>query len=136
MGKQASKLKGYNNVFATRLRDLMAKRQITQETLAEQVGCSRQAISQYTDGSTVPNFDKLLGIAKFFNISADYLLGLTNVETNVESLIKQEPKKPSGDWHSVPHYRCPTCHSAVKIFSDDKTYPYCQFCGQALDWSE
>lgn len=86
MAKQASKLKGYDNVFAQRLRTLMEKRHFTQDTLAEKAGCSRQAISQYMDGSSAPNVDKLLSIAKFFNVSTDYLLGLSDTPTNDKDL--------------------------------------------------
>lgn len=86
MAKQASKLKGYDNVFAQRLRTLMEKRHFTQDTLAEKAGCSRQAISQYMDGSSAPNVDKLLSIAKFFNVSTDYLLGLSDTPTSDKDL--------------------------------------------------
>ena len=80
-GKQESKLKGYDNVFATRLRNLIEQANITQGTLAKESGCSRQAISQYMDGSSMPNVDKLLSIADFFGVSTDYLLGLSKIPT-------------------------------------------------------
>lgn len=86
MAKQASKLKGYDNIFAQRLRALMKERSVTQDILAEKAGCSRQAVSQYMDGSSAPNVDKLLSIADFFNVSADYLLGRTNAETTDKDL--------------------------------------------------
>jgi hypothetical protein len=52
------------------------------------------------------------------------------------ALEKQMPKKAKGDYHSCPHYRCPNCNSSVKMYDDDNTYPYCAYCGQALDWSD
>lgn len=87
MTKKASALKGYDNIFSTRLRKLMEDNKITQQTLADKTGCSRQAISQYMDGTSAPNVDKLISIAKFFDVSTDYLLGLaqeptTNMELN------------------------------------------------------
>lgn len=84
MGKQASNLKGYNNVFARNLRKLMERKDITQEELAKKAGCSRQAVSQYMDGSSVPNVDKLLGIADYFGVSIDYLLGRKNEPNEIE----------------------------------------------------
>lgn len=81
MPKKASKLKGYNNVFATRLRELMEVRDITQDVLAEKANCTRQSISQYMDGSSIPNVDKLLSIAEYFRVSIDYLLGLATEPT-------------------------------------------------------
>ena len=75
MSKQATKLKGYDNIFAVNLRKLMEREHITQEALAKGAGCSRQAISQYMDGSSAPNIDKLLKIADYFDVSIDYLMG-------------------------------------------------------------
>ena len=86
MAKQASKLNGYDNIFAQRLRALMKERSVKQSILAEKAGCSRQAVSQYIDGSSVPNVDKLLSIADFFDVSADYLLGRTNAKTTDKDL--------------------------------------------------
>ena len=51
-----------------------------------------------------------------------------------EAIKKQTPKKPIGDLHSVPHYRCPNCHSGVVMYEDSTKFPYCHHCGQALDW--
>ena len=85
-GKKASKLKGYDNVFAQRLRELMEEKRITQETLATKAGCSRQSISQYMDGTSVPNVDKLLSIAEYFGVSTDYFLGLSDTPTNDKDL--------------------------------------------------
>ena len=54
----------------------------------------------------------------------------------LSALKKQIPKKPIGDLHTVPHYRCPNCKCSVKSFKKDEVFPFCGFCGQALDWSE
>ena len=82
---KANKFKGYDSIFATKLRALMAKgidgKKITQQDLAAATGYTRQAISQYMDGSVMPNAEKLAAISEFFNVSADYLLGLSESET-------------------------------------------------------
>lgn len=67
----------YDSAFATRLRKLIEENNISKNQLSEEIGVSRQAISQYCDGSTIPNADKLLKIAEFFNVSLDYLVGRT-----------------------------------------------------------
>ena len=54
----------------------------------------------------------------------------------IKILDKQIPKKPIGDLHSVPHFRCPVCKNGVKTYTDSAVYPYCHHCGQALDWSD
>ena len=52
----------------------------------------------------------------------------------VEALEKWIPKKPIGDLHSVPHYRCPSCKNAVKVYEDSVVQPQCHYCNQKLDW--
>lgn len=71
----------YDSIFAVRLRNIMSERNITQQQLSDSIGITRQAISQYCDGSTIPNAYKLLKIAEYFGVSTDYLLGLSSVMT-------------------------------------------------------
>lgn len=78
---EASNLIGYDGCFATRLRELMKKSKVTQQDLAAAVGTTRQAISQYADGSVQPNIEKLYKIAEFFHVSADYLLGMSDTQS-------------------------------------------------------
>ena len=51
------------------------------------------------------------------------------------SIFDKSAKKPIGDLHSVPHYRCPSCFGAVVMYDKDPHYPCCQWCGQKLDWN-
>lgn len=77
--EDATKLLGFDGYFATRLRELMKNANVTQQTLANDIGITRQAISQYMDGSVQPNIEKLYKIADYFNVSADFLLGRSDV---------------------------------------------------------
>lgn len=83
----SSNIKGYNGTLATRLRGLMEDSKTTQIELAKSLRISRQSVSQYMDGSMQPNAEKLSNIAKFFNVSSDYLLGRTNVRTLATDII-------------------------------------------------
>ena len=60
---------------------------------------------------------------------------LTIGMTLKEAIEKQIPQKPSWD-DSVPHSRCPVCHSVVSAYIDSPKLSYCYHCGQALDWSD
>lgn len=86
MATRESKFKGYDNIFSVRLRLLLQRHKITQQELAEKVDCSRQAISQYVEGLNAPNIDKLCNIARYFNVSTDYLMGLSDIETTDKDL--------------------------------------------------
>ena len=76
----------YNSTFATNLRDLIAKRGTTITAISKALGISRQAVSQYTDGTGQPNVDKLAMIADYFGVSTDYLVGFSEVPTRNEKI--------------------------------------------------
>lgn len=46
--------------------------------LAKVLQCSPQAISQFRNGNAYPKTDNLIKIAKYYHVSTDYLLGLTD----------------------------------------------------------
>ena len=71
---------GYETPFATRLRELIDEARIPQSTLAEHIGVTRQAISAYSLGVSVPDIEKFEGIADFFEVSTEYLLGRTDIK--------------------------------------------------------
>ena len=70
------------------------------------------------------------------NGARDYYLNDDERATIVECIEKQIPKKPKGDFHSVPHHRCPTCNCAIRLYEKDSHDLFCKFCGQAIDWSD
>ena len=73
-------LPGYETPFATRLRELIDEVGIPQSALAGHIGVTRQAISAYSLGVSVPDIEKFEGIADFFGVSTEYLLGRTDVK--------------------------------------------------------
>ena len=65
--------------FAQRLRELREEKQVTQKNLAEILGLnSRTTITNYEQNDREPDFETLIKIAKYFEVSIDYLLGQTD----------------------------------------------------------
>lgn len=60
--------------FSEKLFKLRTQEGYSQEDLAEKLQVSRQAVSKWEIGSTLPETDKLVSIAKTFDVSIDYLL--------------------------------------------------------------
>ena len=58
-----------------RIKELRQKRNITQNKLAEQLKLSRSTIAMYETGASEPDFNTALEIAKYFDVSVDYLIG-------------------------------------------------------------
>ena len=64
------------NVFAQRVYELRTKRRLTQKELGEAIGLTHKSISTIESGLRKTTVDKLILLAKFFDVSTDYLLGL------------------------------------------------------------
>ena len=60
--------------FASNLQFLRRRKGITQEKLANQLGVSRQAISKWESGETIPEVSTLLQLAELFSCKLDDLL--------------------------------------------------------------
>ena len=54
---------------------LRTKKGFSQEELAEKVFVTRQAVSRWENGETVPNTDTLKLLSKLFDVSINTLLG-------------------------------------------------------------
>ena len=70
-----------NDIFATRLREIMQIRGENQTTLSAKTNMQRQTISLYMNGQSKPDTERLTSIAQALNVSSDYLLGLSNVKS-------------------------------------------------------
>ncbi len=65
-------------MFAKRLSLLRKGAGITQEQLAKELGTSRGALSMYEIGRREPDFNTLVRIARYFSVTVDYLVGLSD----------------------------------------------------------
>lgn len=81
--------------FAEKLKNLRKSKKITQEELAKIINVERSSIGKYESANTIPSNDTLIKIAEYFNVSTDYLLGKTNVQSNSQyaNLFPIEKKK-------------------------------------------
>lgn len=65
--------------FSEKLKALRAEKKITQQQLAEYLGVGRPTIAGYETKGKQPDFDKVMEIAEYFNVSTDYLLGMSPI---------------------------------------------------------
>ena len=66
-------MKNFNEI----LRDLREDKNLRQKDLADILAIDQRSISFYELGKYEPSLDTLKKIAIYFNVSTDYLLGLT-----------------------------------------------------------
>lgn len=79
--------------FSEKFYMLRKKSGLSQEQLAEQLGVSRQAISKWESGVSLPENDKLVVISNYFNVSIDYLLKDSAEAAENNSIKKVNPVK-------------------------------------------
>ena len=64
--------------FNVRLKQLRQNHKLTQGELADILGLKPTAISNYESKRNEPSFDKLIALSKYFDVSCDYLLGVSD----------------------------------------------------------
>lgn len=64
--------------FTNRFNELLTNSKKNQAELAKYCNVSRQSITDYKKGRTLPSYDVLISICKFYDVTADYLLGLSD----------------------------------------------------------
>ena len=62
------------------IRNLRENHEYKQETIAKYLGVVQQTCSNYEKGHTSLPLDYLVKLTKFYNVSADFLLGLTTFQ--------------------------------------------------------
>jgi transcriptional regulator with XRE-family HTH domain len=61
-------------ILADKIIDLRKKQGWSQEELAEQLGVSRQSVSKWESGMSVPDLNKIIAMSELFGVSTDYLV--------------------------------------------------------------
>ena len=71
------------DTFSIRIKELRKQHNLTQEQLGQIIHVSKYSILLYEKGKNYPDVRGLMGLADYFKVSADYLLGRTdNPEIN------------------------------------------------------
>ena len=68
------------------LKKLRENAKISQKQLADIIHVSQQSINKYENHDVEPNIDTLCAIADYFNVSTDYLIGITDVTRKNEAV--------------------------------------------------
>lgn len=76
-------------MFAEVLKRLRQSRHLNQKQFANEIFISPSAVSQYETGRTMPSREMLERIAKYFDVSTDYLLGTSPIAA-IEDLLNQD----------------------------------------------
>ncbi len=70
------------------IKKLREKRGLIQEILAAELGITQQTLSKYERDITFIKVDILKKIAVYFNVTTDYLLGISDVKRDLQGQMK------------------------------------------------
>ena len=59
------------------LKNIRKQRSLNQQKVAMDLNISREALSYYENGKREPSLALLVAMSEYYNVSVDYLLGLT-----------------------------------------------------------
>lgn len=68
-----------------RIRELREERELTQKQVSEVLACSQQVYSNYELGQRSIPVDAIIKLALFYDVSVDYILGLTDNRKRAEN---------------------------------------------------
>jgi transcriptional regulator with XRE-family HTH domain len=64
--------------YYQRIRDLREDHDLTQDELVKLLGMHKTTYTNYEQGKREPPFSLMIRLAEFYNVSLDYLAGLTD----------------------------------------------------------
>ena len=72
----------------SRIKQLRENRGLIQEILASELGITQQMLSKYERDVLCIKVDVLKKIAEYFNVTTDYLLGISEVKRDLQGQMK------------------------------------------------
>ena len=111
--------------IGTTIKRLRRDRNMTQEQLAELMGVSTNAISQWECDKTAPDISNLPVLANIFEVSADVLLEIDIAKSKKQEEIKEFTAKYT-EFHSQgkTEERLKLCRAMQKKYPNDETVRY------------
>ena len=106
-------------ILADKLIQLRKQHGWSQEQLAEQLNVSRQSVSKWESGLSIPDLDKIIKMSEIFGVSTDYLLKDDLTE------IPQAPTAETGTSYD--------CDESILVTVDDAN-TYMDICERFSKW--
>lgn len=72
----------------SRIKELRENRRLIQAILASELNITQQSLSKYERDITTIKIDILKSIAEYFNVTTDYLLGISDVKRDLQGQMK------------------------------------------------
>jgi len=74
--------------LSVKIRQLRKMTGLTQEQMANKIDVSRQSVSKWESGSSIPDWESMVKISKLFDIPLNDFVSTDNVEAETQKLLK------------------------------------------------
>lgn len=79
--------------YAQKIRDLREDKDLTQAQIAQLLGTNKNQVGKYERGEQELPIRHLITLAKFYNVSTDYILGMQQGMPYGNSITKKKERK-------------------------------------------
>ena len=113
---------------------LRRKQGWSQEQFAERVGVSRQTVSKWETGTSVPELEKLVAISRCFGVTVDQLLGSCSAEQEAVSSKTTGTNLPEACWRRILGLLAGTgaCYSILLLWMRSRNALFIQQLNEAF----
>lgn len=101
-------------ILADKIATLRKQNAWSQEDLAEQLNVSRQSVSKWESGASIPDLDKILKLSELFGVTTDYLLKDEHEEI---TYIDTTEDRPADDRHILSLEDADAYMTAVRTYA-------------------
>ena len=108
------------NRFSERLRYLRKINGVTQAELSRYLGYGYTAVSNYENAEHQPDYNTLMKIAEYFNVSADYLLGNTDNPQSIRADMDSQLSEALQIYTKLPSDKKKLALKLLKSLMDDE----------------
>lgn len=99
--------------FGERLKHLMEEKEVTQKEVSENLNIAISTFNGYANDYREPDFSTLTSLAKYFGVSVDYLLGVTD-----ERFSYTDIENPD-QFNDLIHYYCNMSETARQLLLEE-----------------
>jgi transcriptional regulator with XRE-family HTH domain len=89
----------------TRIKELRLEKNLTQQALAEHLGINQAALSKLECELSVPDASLLVDLSRFFHVSTDYILFLSEERLNADYLLADNMHQLKKYQHLIAIYQ-------------------------------
>ncbi len=103
------------------IQQLREESNMMQSDLAKSLGLGRTTISNYENNYSCPDLETLISIAQLFNVSTDYLLGISNIRSRASKSSEDEAKIILYYNRLDSENKDYICGEMIKLYREQKT---------------